>query len=168
MVRLVAPRDSICIFIIWCVHRTASLGCHCSSSTVEKTSSKSPLSSLQRFFSGWGPEEGGSHSSGGALIKSTKSFWCAHSHQSVSSKEKWALLTLKIRKETSLASAWFLVFLLRIPHHLRLCEDGKHPPLVWWEDSMLMLQLGRRKTFEDEEFTGKAFCSFGVRRLILF
>lgn len=119
------------------------------------------------FFSGSGPEEGGSHSSGEVLIKSTKSFWCSHSHQPVWFKEKWALLTLKIKEEGNfLASVWFLVFLLRIPHHLRLCEDGKHPPLVWWEDSMLMLKLGRRKTFE--EFTGKAFCSFVVRRLILF
>lgn len=101
MVRLVAPRDSICIFIIWCVRRTASLGCHCRSSTVEKTSSKSLVSSLQRFFFflGWGPEEGDSHSSGGALIKSIKSFWSSHSHQPVSSKEKWALLTLKIKEE---------------------------------------------------------------------
>lgn len=124
------------------------------------------------FFSNWGPEEGGSHTYGGALIKSIKSSWHSHSHQPVSSKEKWVLLTLKIKeegnKEISLASAWFLVFLLRIPHHLRLCEDVKHPPMVWQEDSMLMFQLGRRKTFEDEEFTAKAFCSFGVRRLILF
>lgn len=101
---------------------------------------KEPSAPFSVFFSGSGPEEGGSHSSGEVLIKSTKSFWCSHSHQPVWFKEKWALLTLKIKEEGNfLASVWFLVFLLRIPHHLRLCEDGKHPPLVWWEDSMLML-----------------------------
>lgn len=130
MVGLVAPRDSICIFIIWCVHRTASLGCHCSSSTVEKTSSKSLVSSSAFFFSGSGPEEGGSHSSGEALIKSTKSFWCSHSQQPVSSKEKWALLTLKIKEEGNFP-CFCLVSSLPI-------TDSTPSEVVWrWEASTL-------------------------------
>lgn len=34
------------------------------------------------------------------------------------------------------------------------------------EDSLLTLQLGRKKTFEDEEFTGRAFCRFRVTRVL--
>lgn len=46
MVGPVAPSDSICIFIIWCAHRTDSLGGDYSSSTVGKASSKGLVSSL--------------------------------------------------------------------------------------------------------------------------
>lgn len=124
---------------------------------------KEPCQLSSAFFSGWGPEEGGSHSSGGALIKSINSFWSSNSHQSPPRKSRHCLKWNSRRKETSLVSARVLVFMLRIPHHLRLCEDMKHAHMTWREDSMPMFKLGRKKTFENEEFTEKAFCSFGVR-----
>lgn len=49
MVGLVAPNDFICIFITWYVHRSATLGCHSSSFTPVKISSKSLDSFLQHL-----------------------------------------------------------------------------------------------------------------------
>lgn len=53
------------------------------------------------WFSGLGSEEGGSHSSRGALARSTNSFWSCSSHQSPPKKSGCCLNWTSRRKDTS-------------------------------------------------------------------